>query len=353
MDVKDKNRNKKKRKRKGVKPRRKVVIKHRLKDLTEVEGKSKLKKSLARNKLILQILENKKNSHHGQTPKIGDDELFIYKGLNKKERKAIHENLELLKERLLYKLSANDVNFQKKLGMYKKQAVKDFNKIKSGKYHDAKTEEYKENKDENRNNQDSSPVEKVKRSVFGEKPEDFGNYKPLTPGIKEWKPSDILTLGKDMNLDSASNLKPDFEAFRNVITPNRYSNLRRKRKSIDNDISYTDTVSYMNDIGRDSVPYVVPNVKTESSDYKRRISTQYMNKVEPEPLESKGATVTIHNNKEVDDLIATASNFSTVINRLSDNIQKIPTKEEQSIIDNFINKISVFFMNIGKALGFY
>lgn len=314
------------------KPPRKIHIKHRMKDLMHLEDKFGLQKDAVRHKLLLQMLGKKYLNQYR-----------IPEGLDKEERKEIFEKLELLKEKLTYKLK--DIKFQKKLEADKKGL--------------AVTEEYvnKEDsnivEDENENNGAFSPVDKEKRSLFKETREEFGQYKPLTPDIKEWKPSDILSLKKNVNFDGTPRIESvnNFQRFEKEATPNKHRNSRRKRRSVS--FNYLDTDAYLNEIGKDSV-YMVPNARMENKHYTTIVApTENVNNVATSTVDSTDTEITISNDQVVDDLIGTADQFSTVINRLSDNIQKIPTKEEQSIIDNFINKISGFFSNIGKALGFY
>ncbi|XP_018564316.1 putative protein tag-278 [Anoplophora glabripennis] len=374
-------------------PVHKIDIKQRLKDLLQAKDMDKFKfeKDTLKNKLKLHMLGNKKEED--QMQKVGD------------KKEELYEKLKSLKERLTYKLKdinkvlTNSSKLQKMEG--DKENMEDLNNVETSKrdekvYIVTSTKRVNlediddptkfinnEDKDNpssvktidviSKNDQVSSNVDVVKRSIFNQKDEGFGNYKPLTPDLRAWKPSDILSLKRDLNFDSTKKFIPinDFLMFRNVIIPNKYS--RRKKKSIGNSLDYLDKDSYMNDIEKDGV-YTVPRFKAEKNDFKFKIPAEDIQKeshisvktlsfgTEPKMEEEIPTSVEAMevkvlsngNNKEINNgTLAKDNNITTVINRISENIQKIPTKEEQNIVDSFINKISGFFTNIGLALKHY
>ncbi|KAJ8920301.1 hypothetical protein NQ315_011962 [Exocentrus adspersus] len=207
------------------------------------------------------------------------------------------------------------------------------------------SEGVEKNTDEGTENADST---KIKRSLFDQRYDVFGNYKPLTPHLKAWKPSDILSLNRDMNTltSQVPKLTPitDFQVFNNLISPNQYLNFRRRR-SVDNDLSGVDSI--MNGIEKDHT--YSGNVK----DYELKVPKATDNFVKGET--DSRLKEEVHENEVV--TTTTDKNFGKGVTGSSSNtgnIQKIPGNAEESTdVNTFIGNLAGFFAKIGETLGGY
>ncbi|KAG5869347.1 hypothetical protein JTB14_013430 [Gonioctena quinquepunctata] len=117
--------------------------------------------------------------------------------------------------------------------------------------------------------EDGDTVKVVKRSIFDSN-NIFGNYQPITPGLRMWKPSDIFSLRKDyINLINPNKLIPpnDLYAFRNIFDQNKLLTLRKR--SIDDSMGDRENEidSDFNAIRKES-GYSRPNLNLKNGDYK-------------------------------------------------------------------------------------
>ncbi|CAH1170402.1 unnamed protein product [Phaedon cochleariae] len=253
-----------------------------------------------------------------------------------------------------------------------------------------------------------------KRSIFDTRRNVFDTYQPMSLDLRMWKPSDVLTLQKDLNPLGIKNLSPpdDLHIFQNLLGQNK---LFRKRRSIDldeiddidndidNDIS-NDIDDSLNEIKKDS-DYLPDEKKSiTEEDYKFVLP----NKDKFEIIEKNGdteikfdhhETLRTKNPKASFEMTDPLSNFfrddsisgdekadseedkhneyhsrtnffSEVENenttgrvddeavhqktpRSVDNIQKIANKEEAKIFENFINNFTGYLSTIGNHLKSY